>query len=103
YVVPKEGGLLWMDNMAIPKTARNVDAALKFINFLLRPEISARLTEAIQYPTPNLGANEYLDDEILQNPAIYPPQDVMDRMEWIEDLGEMAPVVDRLWTEVKVN
>ena len=103
YVVPKEGGLMWMDNMAIPKTARNVDAALKFINFILRPEISARLTEAIQYPTPNRGANEYLDEEVLQNPAIYPPQDVMERMEWIEDLGEMAPVVDRLWTEVKVD
>lgn len=103
YVVPKEGGIMWMDNMAIPKTARNVDAALKFINFILRPEISARLTETIQYPNPNWGAREYMDEEILQNPLIYPLQEVMERMEWIEDLGEMAPVVDRLWTEVKVE
>lgn len=103
YVVPKEGGLLWMDNMAIPKTARNVQAALKFIDFILRPEISARLTEEIQYPNPNHAAHEYMDEEILGNPAIYPPQEVMERMEWLEDLGEMAPVVDRLWTEVKVN
>jgi len=103
YVVPKEGGLLWMDNMAIPKGARNVDAALKFINFILRPDISARLVETIQYPSPNLSAREYLDEEILENPMIYPPDDVMERMEWIEDLGEMAPVVDRLWTEVKVE
>lgn len=103
YVVPKEGGLLWMDNMAIPKTARNVQAALKFINFILRPEISARLTEAVQYPNPNRGAHEFMDEEILQNPFIYPPQDVMERMEWLEDLGEMAPVVDRLWTEIKVD
>lgn len=103
YVVPKEGGLLWMDTMAIPKTARNVEGALKFINFLLRPDISARLTETIQYPNPNRGAHEYMDEEILNNPLIYPPQDVMDRMEWLEDLGEMSIVVDRLWTEVKVE
>ena len=39
YVVPKEGGLMWMDVMAIPKGARNVDAALKFIDFILRPDV----------------------------------------------------------------
>lgn len=103
YVVPKEGGLLWMDVMAIPKTARNVDGALKFINFILRPDIHARLAEANQYPTPNRAAWEYHDEEFRQNPAIYVPDDVMERMEWIEDLGDMATVVDRLWTEVKVD
>lgn len=104
YVVPKEGGLLWMDNMAIPKTARNVDAALKFINFILRPDISARLSEAIYYPTPNrVAVEEYLDEEIREDPLIYPPDEVMEQMEWIEDLGDMATVVDRLWTEVKVE
>lgn len=103
YVVPKEGGLMWMDVMAIPKTARNVDAALKFINFLLRPDVSARLTESIYFPNPNKGAHEYMDPEVLEDPAVYPPQEVMDRMEWLDDLGELAPVVDRLWTEVKVE
>src|SRR5690606_12043364 len=103
YVVPKEGGLLWMDVMAIPKTARNVDGALKFINFILRPDIHARLAEANQYPTPNRAAWEYHDEEFRQNPAIYVPDDVMERMEWIEDLGDMATVVDRLWTEVKAD
>ena len=103
YVVPKEGGIMWMDVMAIPKGARNVDAALKFIDFILRPDVSARLTQVIHYPNPNRGAHEYLDPEVLSDPAIYPPQDVMERMEWIEDLGELAPVVDRLWTEVKVE
>lgn len=103
YVVPEEGGLMWMDNMAIPKSARNVDSALKFINFILRPDISARLTESIQFPNPNRGAHEYMDEEILENPLIYPPEEVMERMEWLEDLGEMAPVVDRLWTEIKVE
>ena len=61
------------------------------------------MTQVIHYPNPNRGAHEYLDPEVLSDPAIYPPQDVMERMEWIEDLGELAPVVDRLWTEVKVE
>lgn len=103
YVVPEEGGLMWMDTMAIPKTARNVDAALKFINFILRPDVSARLTERIYYPNPNVGAHEYMDPEVLNDPLVYPPADVMERMEWLEDLGDMAPIVDRLWTEVKVE
>ena len=57
-MVPKEGGLMWMDVMAIPKGARNVDAALKFIDFILRPDVSAS-TQVIHYPNPNC-AHEYL-------------------------------------------
>ena len=103
YVVPEEGGIFWMDTMAIPKTARNVDGALKFINFLLRPDISARLSEAIAYPSPNRASYELTSEEVMNNPMIHPPQDVMDKMEWLQDLGEMSVTVDRLWTEVKVE
>lgn len=103
YVVPREGSSLWVDVMAIPKTARNVDGALKLINFLLRPEISARLSESIRYPSPNRASWAYTSEEVMNNPMIHPPQEVLDRTEWLEDLGEYAPVVDRLWTEVKVE
>ena len=103
YVVPKEGGVLWMDTMAIPKTARNVEGALKLINFLLRPDIAARLSESIWYASPNRSSWELTSEEIMEDPAIHPPQEVLDRMEWLEDLGEYASVVDRLWTEVKVD
>ena len=103
YVVPKEGAALWMDVMAIPKGARNVEGALKLINFLLRPDIAARLSESIQYPSPNRSAWELISEEVINNPMIYPPQEVFDRLEWLEDLGDFATVVDRLWTEVKVD
>lgn len=103
YVVPKEGGILWMDNMAIPKTARNVDGALKLINFLLRPDISARLSEAIRYPSPNEASYELTSPEVMEDPTIHPPEEVMEKMEWLQDLGELAPFVDRLWTEIKVD
>lgn len=103
YIVPKEGGALWMDTMAIPKTARNVEGAHKLINFLLRPDISARLSEAIWYPSPNRASWELTSEEIMDNPSIHPPDEVLDLMEWMEDLGEHAQIVDRLWTEVKVE
>lgn len=103
YVVPEEGGVMWMDTMAIPKTARNVDAALKFINFILRPDIAAKLSESIAYPSPNRASYEFTSEEILNNPAIHPPEELMDKLEWLEDLGDLTVEVDRLWTEIKVE
>lgn len=103
YIVPKEGTTLWMDAMAIPVTARNKENAEKFINFILRPDISARLSEATQYPSPNLASQEFTAPEVLENPMIYPPDEVLDRAEWMEDLGDAAILVDRLWTEIKAQ
>lgn len=103
YVVPKEGTTLWMDNMAIPVGARNPENALKLINFLLRPEISARLSEYTRYPSPNLASHEYTDPEVLADEMIYPPDEVLARAEWMEDLGDAAPLLDRLWTELKAE
>src|SRR5690606_31373464 len=58
YVVPKEGSNLWFDNMVIPKTAKNVEAAHQFINFMLDPEIAAANTEYVGYSTPNKARSE---------------------------------------------
>lgn len=103
YVVPEEGGAMWMDVMAIPKTARNVDGALKFINFILRPDIAAKLSESIAYASPNRSALELISEEVLEDPAIYPPEEVMEKLEWLDDLGDLTVTVDRLWTEIKVE
>ena len=53
YVVPEEGSNLWFDNMVIPKTARNIEAAHLFINFMLEPEVAAQNAEYVYYSTPN--------------------------------------------------
>lgn len=52
-VWPKEGGIFWMDSLAIPANAKNVEGALKLINFLLRPDVAKEVAETIGYPTPN--------------------------------------------------
>lgn len=101
YAIPREGGVIWADNLCIPAGAPNPYTAEVFINYLLRPEVSGANSNYTWYATPNMAAEEYIDPEIREEPAIYPPLEVMDRLEWIEDVGEMTPLYERLWTEVK--
>jgi spermidine/putrescine-binding protein len=103
YVVPKEGGTLWIDNLAIPRDARNVDAAYEFFNYVLKPEVAATIVNGVHYAGANLAAQPLVDAGIRQDPAIYPPKDVLDRCELIEDLGTTTQLVDELWTEVKAK
>jgi spermidine/putrescine-binding protein len=103
YVVPKEGGTLWIDSLAIPATAKNVDAAYEFLQFVMEPEIAARIVNGVHYAGANKAALAQVDPAIRNNPAIYPPQEVLDRCEFIEDLGETTQLLDELWTEVKAN
>ncbi|HID89160.1 MAG TPA: spermidine/putrescine ABC transporter substrate-binding protein [Anaerolineae bacterium] len=101
YAIPQEGGTIWADNLCIPTTAPNKYTAEVFINYLLRPDVAAKNSNYTWYASPNAAATEYIDAEILEEPAIYPPPDVMERLEWMEDLGEATPLWERIWTEVK--
>jgi len=101
YVIPEEGTNLWMDNMAIPKGAPHPDAAHEFMNYILEPEVGAELSNYTLYGTPNEAAMPLLDKEVRDNPGIYPPQEVLDRLEVSEDLGETTREYQRIFTEVK--
>jgi len=103
YVIPKEGGTLWVDNLAIPQTARHLDAAYEFIRFVMRPDTAARIVNCVHYAGANQAAWDRIDPRIRANPAIYPPQEILDRCELIEDLGETTQLLDQLWTEVKAE
>lgn len=101
YAIPREGGTIWADNLCIPASAPSPYTAEVFINFLLRPEVAAANSNYTWYASPNAAATEFIEPEILEEPAIYPPADVMDRLEWIEDVGDATPLYERIWTEVK--
>ncbi len=101
YAIPEEGGVIWADNLCIPKTASSQYTAEVFINYLLRPEVGAAISNYTWYASPNAAATEFIDAEILEEPAIYPPPEVMTKLEWIEDVGEATPLYERMWTEVK--
>jgi spermidine/putrescine-binding protein len=103
YVIPKEGGVIWTDNLAIPKTAPSQYTAEAFINYLLRPEVGARITNYTWYGSPNKASEEFIDAEILEEPAIYPPPETMEKLEFLRDVGEATTLYDRIWTEIKTQ
>jgi spermidine/putrescine-binding protein len=103
YVIPEEGGVIWTDNLCIPKSAANKYTAEVFINYLLRPEVGAKITNYTWYGSPNKASQEFIDEEILNEPAIYPPDDVMDKLEFLRDVGEATSLYDLIWTEIKTE
>ncbi|MGC4000894.1 MAG: spermidine/putrescine ABC transporter substrate-binding protein [Anaeromyxobacter sp.] len=101
YFVPKEGGVIWVDNLAIPAKAPHRDVAEKFIDFILSPEIGAQLSDFNQYATPNKAARALVNADDAKNPAIYPPPEMMSKLEFVNDLGDQNQLYDEVWTQVK--
>ncbi|WP_163934965.1 extracellular solute-binding protein [Paraferrimonas sp. SM1919] len=100
-VYPKEGAVLWMDSMAITSGAQNVEGAHKLIDFLLRPEIAAKISEEIGYPSPVESAKPLMPEEYRNNPLIYPPQEVKDAGEFHNDIGEAELIYDKYWQKLR--
>jgi spermidine/putrescine transport system permease protein len=103
YMVPKEGSSLFLDSLAIPASSKHQELAHAFIDFTLEAEIAAEICTTMKYSTPNRAALAFLPAAIRNNPAIFPPPDVLSRAELIEDIGEATVLYDRLWTEVKTS
>lgn len=104
YVIPDEGTNLWFDNMVIPTTAKNVEGAHLFMNFMLDPENAAQNTEYVGYSTPNKKALEYLPDEIIGDVRFYPGPDITDKFELYENLGKkMTAYYNELFLEFKMH
>ena len=104
YIYPSEGVILWVDSFAIPANAEHKDAALKFINFMLRPDIAARTVDYIGYATPNKDALALLDEETRSNPIIFPSQEIISHGEFQEDVGEAANALfNQYWEALKTG
>jgi len=103
YFIPKEGSQIWVDNLAVCAKAPNRIVAEKFLNFILNPEIGARLADYNQYATPNKAALAHVHPNNLNNAMIYPPPDVMKRLEFLRDLGRHTKLYDEVWTRVKAR
>jgi putrescine transport system substrate-binding protein len=95
YSVPAEGGALWIDGLYIPTDAPHVENAHKFINFLLRADVAADIADQVEYANANAASWKLLDKESLENPAIYPDEEIWDRMFVIETAD---PVQERART-----
>ncbi|WP_141502239.1 ABC transporter substrate-binding protein [Paenibacillus luteus] len=104
YVVPEEGSNLWFDNMVIPKTAKNIEGAHQFINFMLDPEVAAQNTEYVGYSSPNQAAMALLPEEISGDERFYPDEELTSRLEVYDNLGKrMLAHYNELFLEFKMH
>lgn len=101
YVIPKEGATYFVDSLVIPASAPHPALAHAFIDWVLEPETAAEICRTMRYSTPNKAAIPLLPAEIRNNRAIFPPEDVVQRLHLIRDVGETTVLYERLWTEVK--
>ncbi|WP_051201828.1 extracellular solute-binding protein [Ferrimonas senticii] len=102
-IYPKEGAIFWMDNISIPAGAENVEAAHKMIDFLLRPEVAAKVSEMTGYPTPNKTARELMDPAFSQNPIIFPPAEVIEAGEFQSDIGDAVQIYSDYWDKLRAG
>ncbi len=100
YVIPKSGSTLWMDTLAIPKTAPNPEAAYAWINFMLQPDVAAQICERLSFATPNQLAFEQLPAELKENPRLFPPESDLERCESVAPVGDLAEVYEQYWTKL---
>ena len=103
YAVPETGSNLWFDNIIIPKTSDNTEAAEAFINFLCDPEVAAQNAEYIGYSTPTAAALEILGEEYINDPTYNPPQELLDKCEIFHDLGDFITVYNDAWNRIKAQ
>jgi spermidine/putrescine-binding protein len=99
YVLPAEGAHLFVDVLAIPKRAKNTEAAHKFLDYILRPEVSAEISGEFPYTNPNGEARKLLTPEQLGNPGSYPK--VTKKLDTFRHLGDSGALIDELITDLK--
>lgn len=104
YVIPKEGALQWFDMLAIPADAPNPEAAHKFINFIMDPQVTADITNYVWYASANADAMGLIDDEIKADPGIFPTDEAKANL-WPAKVKSPRTdrMITRLWTEVKTG
>ncbi len=101
YVLPEEGGTMWIDGYSILTDAPNPDAAYKFLSYILRPEVAAKTTELTKTATVVSDSMPLLPAEIGENPAVFPDEATIANADFILDLGDAMKFYQDGWTKVK--
>ena len=96
FVLPREGSMLFVDSLVIPRSARHPRAAHEFMNYFLRPEVAAAIADKTGYGTTNQAALPLTEAKLP-----FPDDEEMSRLEFQKDLGRDTELWDRIWTEIK--
>jgi putrescine transport system substrate-binding protein len=101
YVVPKEGAEMWFDQMAIPADAQHVAEAHEFLNYIMRPEVAAKASNYVFYANGNKASQQFIDKEIMDNPAVYPDEATMQKLFTVSPYDPKTQrLVTRTWTKI---
>lgn len=101
YAIPKEGALMWFDQLAIPADAKNVEEAHIFINYMMRPDVIAKASNYVAYANGNKASQALLNPDVLSDPGIYPTEEATKRLYiklTYDPKGQR--LATRLWTKV---
>jgi putrescine transport system substrate-binding protein len=101
FAIPKEGALMWFDQMAIPADAQNVDEAHEFLNYIMRPDVIAAATNYVYYANGNEASKPLLEEEVITDPAIYPSAETISNL-YTVTVGppRQQRLLTRTWTKV---
>ncbi|TJV88250.1 MAG: polyamine ABC transporter substrate-binding protein, partial [Mesorhizobium sp.] len=101
YSVPKEGAEMWFDQMAIPADAPHVAEAHEFLNYMMKPEVIAKSSNYVFYANGNKASQQFINKEILEDPAIYPDEATLAKLFTIAPYDSKTQrVVTRTWTKI---
>ncbi|WP_269530884.1 extracellular solute-binding protein [Chitinimonas sp. BJYL2] len=95
YQLPARGAIVWIDSMGIPKDAKNVDNAHRWLNMMLDPKVSASIANAVRYATPNVSARPHLDPDLAKDDKIFLPPELLAKMQTKQPIDAM--------TQIRVN
>jgi putrescine transport system substrate-binding protein len=104
YVVPETGSPAWFDVWVIPADAPHLENAYKFLEFMLDPQVIAEATNYTNYANANKRANEFVDPAVLSDPAVYTPDEIMERLWTNRPLSQKAERArTRAWSKIKTG
>jgi spermidine/putrescine transport system substrate-binding protein len=103
FAVPAEGTIIWVDAMTVPAKAPHPDNAYRFMDYILRPEIGARLSNYLEYATPNEASLPSIKKEMREDTRVYPSDAQTAKMVMLQDAGDAATLYDQVWTRVKAG
>jgi putrescine transport system substrate-binding protein len=101
YTVPKEGALLWFDLLAMPADAPNPDNAYAFLDYLLEPEVMAKISNFVTYPNAVPASYAFIDEAVKDNPSLFPSPEVRANLFTVTSFDQKAQRnLTRLWTKL---
>ena len=104
YSIPKEGTILWFDMLAIPKDAPNRESAYACLNYIMKPEVIAAISNFKRYANANAAAQHLVLPEVTRDPGIYPSPEVMQRLAvQLADSPEQTRALTRVWQKFKTG